>query len=252
MSDFERFVEFDRRRARALATRTEPFEHGVALFRDELPLSYDRNMLSVDLDTDADAAVLSAAADRLQGAAKLLHRKVAVDGPLGARLAEGFRALGWQVVELVVMCHDGRALDGSGAEEVGPEEVEPFWAEGIRRDHGDGAELVRQLVAAQHARREATTVRYFAARGGDGRVVSACELFSDGRTAQVESVQTFEQHRGRGLGRAVVSAAVSAAQAAGDERVYIVADAADWPGDWYRRLGFEPIGSIWDFLQRPT
>ncbi|HSP72849.1 MAG TPA: GNAT family N-acetyltransferase [Gaiellaceae bacterium] len=198
-----------------------------------------------------DAATLAAAADRLQGGAGLTHRKVAVDGPLGARLADGFRALGWTVAELVVMRHDGRPLDAEGAEEVGPREMERLWLEDLQSRYRDSPELVRQLVAAQHLRREATPVGYFGARGEDGRLVSACELFSDGGTAQVESVSTLESHRGRGHGRAVVSAAVTSARTGGHDRVYIVAEAADWPACWYERLGFEPVGSIWDFLRTP-
>jgi len=248
--DRDRFIDFDRDRAQALATRTVRFAGGVALFRDDLPFSYDRNALLVDLDADAEAAALASAADRLQGGAGLAHRKVVVHGSLGTRLAEEFRALGWQVVELVVRLHDGRMLDVfEPAEEVGPTQAETFWVEGIRREHGADSELIRQLVAARHARREATPVRYFAARAPDGRIVSACELFSDGRTAQVETVETLEEYRGLGLARAIVSTAVSAAQAAAHEHVYIVADAAGWPGGWYQRLGFEPVGSIFEFVR---
>lgn len=248
--DFDCFVEFDRRRAQLLATRTEPFAGGLALFRQDLPLSYDRNLLLVDGEADVEAEVLAAAADFLQGRAGLGHRKVVAYAGRGASLVDDFRVLGWQVTELVVRCHNGQAVEvPESAEEVDPEQAEAFWIEGIRQDHGADAELTRDLVAARHARREATPVRYFAARAADGRIVSACELFSDGRTAQVETVETLEEHRGLGLARTVVAAAVSAAQAGGHERVCIVADAAAWPGSWYERLGFDRVGSMWEFLR---
>lgn len=243
---FERFVEFDRRRGRALAGRTVPFAHGTAFFRDELPLVYYRNFLLVEHETDA--ATLAAEADTIQGEAGLQHRKVAVDGEPGRRVADGFRALGWDAIELVVMRHDGRRLDGARAEEVDAERMEPFW---LAQAEGDPEE-VRQLAAAHLVRREATPVRYFGVRDDGGRVVSGCELFSDGRTAQVESVETLPAHRGRGHASAVVGAAVSAAQDSGNDAVYLVAAASDWPAGWYERLGFRRVGELWDFLRTPA
>ena len=56
--------------------------------------------------------------------------------------------------------------------------------------------------------------------------------------AQIEDVATLAPYRGRGLARAVVTAALGEALAAGDELVFILADDGDWPKDWYARLGF--------------
>jgi predicted N-acetyltransferase YhbS len=36
--------------------------------------------------------------------------------------------------------------------------------------------------------------------------------------------------------------AIAAAREAGADFVFLVADADDWPKEWYARLGFEPIG----------
>ncbi|TDD22994.1 hypothetical protein [Nonomuraea diastatica] len=39
------------------------------------------------------------------------------------------------------------------------------------------------------------------------------------------------------------------AEVAEAELVFLVADAADWPEDFYGRLGFEPLGSAHAFLR---
>ena len=91
------------------------------------------------------------------------------------------------------MPHRGEApqLDPSGVEEVGWEELEPVWVEGMRASPDiQDEEEVQQLVAAQHRRRTAVDVRYFAARV-EGRIASYCELFSDEKTGQIESVMTL-------------------------------------------------------------
>jgi hypothetical protein len=48
-----------------------------------------------------------------------------------------------------------------------------------------------------------------------------------------------------------VSAAADTAQAEGAEEVLIVTDAADWPQELYRRLGFDEIGATYEFLKVP-
>jgi predicted GNAT family acetyltransferase len=86
----------------------------------------------------------------------------------------------------------------------------------------------------------------------DGEVAGGADLYSDGRTAQVEDVSTFPAFRGRGLASAVVLHAVGEALAARHDFVFLVADAADWPKELYARLGFEPLGHKWTFLRRPS
>jgi predicted N-acetyltransferase YhbS len=64
-------------------------------------------------------------------------------------------------------------------------------------------------------------------------------------------VNTLEEHRGRGVGRAVVLAAAAAARASGADLVFLDADADDWPRLLYGRLGFDPVGEAWEFIRRP-
>jgi predicted GNAT family acetyltransferase len=98
---------------------------------------------------------------------------------------------------------------------------------------------------------EAGSGRHFAVRA-EGRVVSAAELYSDGRTAQVEDVATSPDNRGRGLASAVVLRAVEEAVASGHDFVFLVASDGSWPKELYARLGFETIGHTWSFLRKPV
>lgn len=82
--------------------------------------------------------------------------------------------------------------------------------------------------------------------------MSECSLFSQGGVAQVESVHTVAEHRGRGLARAVLERAVAEAHAAGHELVFLRADADDWPRQLHRRLAFAEVGSVWELLCAET
>jgi ribosomal protein S18 acetylase RimI-like enzyme len=141
------------------------------------------------------------------------------------------------------------AMDVSVTAEVAAEDLEPVWRQGIRSTISSDEE-VGQLVEAQHDRRRAVDVRYFAALV-DGQPAAYCELFAADGVGQVESVMCLEQHRGRGLGKAVTARATAESQAAGHELTFLVADAADWPQQLYRKLGYRDAGTIWDFVLRP-
>lgn len=247
-----RAVAFQRRFDERLVEEVVPAPHGRALLTPSLPRVYYANHFAVDLGSEVSAGELVDELEPLFWAAWLGHRKVSVDDELGARLAPEFRELGWRVEELVVMPHTGavRDVDTSMVEEVAAADLEPIWEAGIRSDPEiKDDEEVRQLVGAQHRRRRAAEVRYFAARA-DGEIASYCELFSADGTGQIESVMTLESYRSRGLGTAVVSRALEDSLARHD-LTFLVADTEDWPKDWYANLGFEPVGTIWDFVLRP-
>jgi hypothetical protein len=46
-----------------------------------------------------------------------------------------------------------------------------------------------------------------------------------------------------------VLAALDAATAAELDPLFLLTDAADWPQHLYRRLGFEPVETQWEFLK---
>jgi len=230
--------------AERLAGRRVPFAYGTALFRDEFPLVWDLNYLRVE--RPAAAEEIAAEAERLHAGAGHQHRQVegATEGE-GERLRSGFEALGWEAAANLVMVHrrpPDRVADTSAVREVPESVLQPARERGIRSEPwADSDEVVRQILAQQFLYDEATDVRRFAARV-DGEIASYCDLYSDGRTAQVEAVMTLPDHRNRGLARAVVSRAVEEARAAGCDHVFLTADPDDWPKELYRKLGFDDAG----------
>jgi predicted GNAT family acetyltransferase len=86
----------------------------------------------------------------------------------------------------------------------------------------------------------------------DGEVASGADLYSDGRTAQVEDLATRSAFRDRGLASAVLLRVVEEALAAGHDFVFLIADDRDWPKELYTRVGFAPIGRKWTFLRPPV
>jgi GNAT superfamily N-acetyltransferase len=252
MAELERARAFVRALPLALAEDVETCRYGAAGFVRSLPRVYWLNLVSVDPGVRATAGELAAEAERVQGPAGFAHRKVGIYDDLGYDVEDGFRALGWTIHRHLVMTHERPAeLVAGQVDEVAFSDLEATWAAGIRAEpYGRDEEVVRQLVAAQHRRRLGVGVRYFAARA-EGELASYCELFSDGETAQVESVMTLERFRGRGLAKAVVSHAVREARGAGHSLVFLVAEDEDWPKELYRRLGFEPRGHTWEIIREP-
>ena len=233
----------------------EPFEWGTALFTPELADIWDANFLRVDMAVEGLVAErLIAEADRVMEAHGFAHRKIVVhDEGLGRELASGFEAAGWDVHRLMFMVHDGTPARPNDipVDEVVEAVHTAAKDEFNRRD----PYIAEQNVIAQMrglARRvsEATDKRTFAAYV-DGTIAAVCELYSDGLTAQIEDVATLEEHRNKGLARAVVSRALAEAQAWGHETVFLVADADDWPKELYAKLGFQEAGTTHQFLLKP-
>jgi ribosomal protein S18 acetylase RimI-like enzyme len=243
-AELERATAFERALLERSA-RKVPFLWGTALFHDDFPRVWDLNLLEVEGDAaDADAESLAAEAERLHAEAGHEHRKIAL-GNEGERLAPGFRKLGWSLERHLVMAHR-RAADGAAdtraVSEVDWELLAPARERSIRSEPwGREDEVVRQLLEAERRLDEVTAVRRFAVLA-DGRVASYCYLFSDGRTAQIETVGTLEEHRNHGYARAIVSRALEEARG-GHELVFLVADADDWPKELYAKLGFDAVGT---------
>jgi ribosomal protein S18 acetylase RimI-like enzyme len=180
------------------------------------------------------------------------HRRVIL--PVGARaLEDGFRELGWEGDHFLFMVYrggGGERGDTSRVEEVGASRLRRLREEIIREWQPDEKdEVIQKIISSDLLMWRAANARSFGVVE-DGEVVSSAELFSDGRTAQVEEVQTLPSHRGRGHAKATVTRVVEEALAAGHEFVFLVAAGDDWPKELYRRLGFEEVGSRFAFLRR--
>ena len=249
---FARCIAFLRRLDEQQAERRVPFRYGVAYFNDSLPLVWSLNALALQDGVTASAEELSQVAERLQGPAGLRHRKVVTeDDAVGARLAPGFRRLGWHAQPLVVMVYagGGRPVSVADVHELDFGELEPVWRAGAA--FAMGAEEAAQVTGQRRIVGVAGSARYFAIRR-DARVASYCELYTDGELGQIEGVLTEPPYRGRGLASAVVTRARLESEAAGHRLTFLIADEDDWPRELYRKLGFTTIGRIWDFLRRPA
>lgn len=100
---------------------------------------------------------------------------------------------------------------------------------------GDQAELQKMLQsdgAPPHLRPSLC----LSVQGPDGSFAAHCTCWYDGRTdyAYLEPVCTVPQYRGRGLGKAVVLAALQQCALLGAEEAVVISDQA-----FYKRIGFE-------------
>jgi ribosomal protein S18 acetylase RimI-like enzyme len=245
----DRIHAFMRRAEEGVCDEVAATRHGTALLTPTLPLVWQVNAIRVE-NPDAEAGELMAEADQVQAA--FGHRKFVVhDEALGARLAPGFDRAGWNVFRVLIMAR-GRDADrpperGAGAEvsrEVGAATLAAFRRE---QPFGWQEQAVRQLAEMDRRYDEILGARDFAAPPDDPGC--ACRLYAHDGLAQVDEVGTLQARRRRGYARAAVGAAADTAGEEGAEQVFMVTDAADWPQELYRSLGFDEIGATYEFLK---
>jgi GNAT superfamily N-acetyltransferase len=243
----ERALAFVRAGLVATADDVRELPGGLVLSTPSLRAVWSVNQLRVSEPLSFDALV--ALAD--EQLAESGYQHIAVEDQLaGPGLEDSFRTAGSRADVELVMSLTGapdRAPDADTVVEAGEEEV----LEVMHRWHDDGSgsdsHELDQLVA--YGRREANTRadRLLGVRSSDGRLVAIAKLRGDGRTAQVDDVYTVPEARGRGFARALVSRAAGLARETGHDLIFIVADDQDWPKLLYERLGFTPLGRIWQF-----
>jgi ribosomal protein S18 acetylase RimI-like enzyme len=252
MSELERAWEFECATHELYARDSRRFDLGTVIHDDTLRRVYDANFVRFECGFDElTGDRVETLADELQ--ASLAHRKVVIPNEqAGARVADELRGRGWRYFTLVTMAYRGNDAP-LGPHERAVEEVEPDALSTAReRDLDDGtrdAEARGQIVQFTEHVAAAMPMRAFAARGDRDEIGSFCTLFQRDGIGEVDDVTTIEQYRRRGLASAVVSAAVRASVGDGDTLTFLVADEADWPKDWYARLGFEPIGRRYELLR---
>jgi GNAT superfamily N-acetyltransferase len=247
----ERIVGFLRRTEEAIVDEVRPLPHVTALLTPSLPLVWQLNAVRVD-DDSAGARQLIGAADAALG--NVSHRKLVVhDEELGARLAPALSRDGWNVYRLLVMVRD-RAPERTAAEGAGGEVDRATGARALaafRREQPFGwqEEAVQQLTAMDERYSRAIQARDFAAP--PEQPAASCRLYTGDGLGQVDEVGTIERRRGRGHASAAVLAAADTAAAEGCDPIFLLTDAADWPQQLYARLGFSPIGQLYEFLKLP-
>jgi ribosomal protein S18 acetylase RimI-like enzyme len=231
------------------AGAARPFEFGTALFNARLKRVYDANLVRFERGFDElDGVTVEAHADDLQ--AGLAHRKVVIpDEAAGARVARELRPRGWRAYTLLVMVYEGpRELEPPrGAREVSTHVVRSAREEALGEGTRD-PEARRQIAEFTDRLGEGTPARIFAARAG-AVMGSFCALYQSGGVGQIDEVTTVERYRRRGLGDAVVRAALAASVRDGDSLTFLVADESDWPREWYGRIGFRAVGRRWELLR---
>ena len=248
----ERIHAFMRRAEEGVCDEVLETAHGTAMLAPSLPLVWQVNAIRVE-DPRASVAELTAEAEELQEA--FGHRKLVVhDERLGKRLAPKFAKAGWNVFRVLIMLRrrpaDLREQPAAGAEvsrDVGAAALAAFRRE---QPFGWQDEAVRQLAEMDDRYTHVLAARDFASPPNDP--ACACRLYAHDGLGQVDEVGTIEARRGRGHARAAVAAAADAAAAHGCEWVFMVTDAADWPQELYRRLGFDEIGATYEFLKLPV
>jgi GNAT superfamily N-acetyltransferase len=234
------------------ATRLMPFRYGTAVFNEDFQHSWMHNFLRVDGDRPGiSAGALAEDADRLHGGARHAHRAIVIeDEETGARLRPELSELGYKAERNVIMVHrrpPDRVVDTSIVEEVDFEQLRPLLEDYYRAEsYGHDREVVRQLVERGRLTAVVVAVKHFGV-SAEGRVVSSCDLYTAGRTAQVEDVTTLEAYRGCGYARATVTRALQ--EAAGADLVFLYADEDDWPKELYRKLGFDSLALMYLFTK---
>ena len=188
------------------------------------------------------------------------HRRLTLDDALAAEaLWPVLEARHWDRERAVVMVLGDEAAVPAwprrmGEIEVGQiseAELARFQPEAFAQDAGIaalGADLPGRIASMQAALRGGTPARGYGAHLGDGEPSqSAATLYLDPdvggrRVAFIDQVVTLRPFRERGLGGAVVRAAIADADAWGADLVALLADADDWPQVMYAEMGFVAVG----------
>ena len=109
--------------------------------------------------------------------------------------------------------------------------------------HGFDHEGIPQEPSAEVAEAEKHLeipeyIKVFAIR--DGEYTAHCGVwYNGGNTAYIEPVATVPEHRGRGIGRAVVYEAVNRAKEQGAKRAIVLSDQ-----DFYKHLGMTKSSEV--------
>lgn len=232
--------------ARRKAPVVLPVPGGFAVLDERYPMSHDDNKLIVTGGEPAE--VLAAADDALAG---LRHRLVCVDDDVAApAFLPAFAAAGYDHETNVVMAfHGDRPAAPVAAERLDLGTLLPVLRAEWRESLPDAPqEVVDGLARRAESRTSgADRVDFYGLRALGGEIAARADVYVHDGVAQIENVYTRERHRGGGFARALMTALL--AETAGAELTFLVADAADWPREFYGRLGFEEIGRTHAFLR---
>jgi GNAT superfamily N-acetyltransferase len=243
----------DRAIRRRAAREAIPLAGGLAVRHPELADVHYLNAVLLNAEpAQLEAEDVVAEAERHLG--DLGHRHIVFDdADVGEAVSQRLATDGWGRTRTLYMLFAGDPSTVAAdprARPISEAEMCALQLAGLRAEAPEvdaRTGLVQRLVDTQRALRPTTPSQCFGAGDPGGEPASMCTLFLDEnvngrRVATVEEVATLPAHRGRGLARAVVGAAVAHAGRWGAELIVVPADADDWPQLMYARLGFAPLG----------
>jgi GNAT superfamily N-acetyltransferase len=241
-----RVLEFLRANLARTADELRPIEEGCVVSSPSLPAVWSINHVRVALPLGFESVV--GLADQQMYRCPYLQIVLEAQDT-GTALEEEFRDARWKTERellMVLSARPDRETDTGIVADAGEAEV----AEVMRRWYGEDELEPRTLAqVVEFSRRESRACRdrLLGVRSSDGQLVAIGKLRGDGSVAQVDDVYTTPEARGRGFGRAVVTRAVELARDAGHDLIFINADDNDWPKELYARIGFRPLGRLWQF-----
>lgn len=164
----------------------------------------------------------------------------------------GFEAAGFDIddSDVLALTGDLRRCDQPSGITARPLAGDGDWQQAEELQHRTGVDedgyaeaphraYVRDRMAARRAQAQAGRGVWFGAFDGD-LLVADMGIYSDGRLARFQSVETRPSHRRRGICAALVGEAVCWIRARFPQAdILIVADRNGDPGRIYRRCGFE-------------
>lgn len=249
--DLSRALRFTARVDQDAATHVREWRLGTALITPELPKVWDASYFLVDAHDDGDGERVAEETTRVAADAGLAHSAIVVTDEDGAsQLRPGLSAAGFEETRFVLMAlrtvprEPEIAVGSASFADVAPSRRE------LTLETFNGDEALADQLAELDRRLEGTIGgRWFAVREAS-RVVSRAWLLGRDGVGQVEDVATSAPRRGRGLARAVVSAAARASAASGNDLTFVITDSGETTPELYRKTGFEPIGFRWRFVKR--
>jgi GNAT superfamily N-acetyltransferase len=205
-------------RQAAICDRLVPWDHGTAVFCSDVPGFYDYNDVRLEgPDPGIALEPLVAVADRLLDG--LAHRQLEVeDVAAGERLRPGFEALGWSAARLVWMELEGLAQAPPPRVEI--TEVPLARTRPLREAWFTTSgwmstpESAREFMGMEERVAARIGTRALMAWGGGGEPLGYASFSVVAGTAEIEQAYVVPDHRGSGIGGALVAAAVEAAGAA--------------------------------------
>jgi GNAT superfamily N-acetyltransferase len=225
----------------------EAWEHGVVARATRFPSYWDLNAVRVLEPPSMDAGHFIDFTD--QALAGLAHKKIFFDfGEAAEPLRAGFASRGWMTTRLVWMRHERQPPAGPDIEvhEVPYDEtlaLRRAWHEedfpGV--DDGDFHASQREVALQRGARVLAVSE--------NGVPIGFAQLDYLDDAAEISAVYVAPHHRGRGLGTALTTAAVTRVGRVHD--LWICADDEDRPKQLYARLGFRPVWTTLECTRVP-